>query len=39
MYKDEYQVLYHLKNLRKVYLLEASDLMYSFYSFIFKKVN
>lgn len=39
MYLDEYQVLGHLKNLQKVYFMEAGDLMFLFYSNLFKQVS
>lgn len=39
MYLDEYQVLGHLTNLQKVYFLEAGDLMFLFYSSLFKQVG
>uniref|UniRef100_A0A182VW04 Gamma-tubulin complex component n=1 Tax=Anopheles minimus TaxID=112268 RepID=A0A182VW04_9DIPT len=39
IYKDEFHVMDHLKNIRKVLLLEASDLMDYFYSDLFRKVE
>lgn len=39
MYKDEYQILFHFQNLRKVFLLEASDTMFYFYTNLFKQVS
>lgn len=39
LYKEEYHVLDHLQNLRKVFLLESSDLMYEFYSNVFSQVR
>uniref|UniRef100_A0A182MQ62 Gamma-tubulin complex component n=1 Tax=Anopheles culicifacies TaxID=139723 RepID=A0A182MQ62_9DIPT len=39
IYKDEFHVMNHLKNIRKVLLLEASDLMDYFYSDLFRRVE
>nr|XP_029727882.1 gamma-tubulin complex component 5-like [Aedes albopictus] len=39
IYKEEFLVLNHLKNIRKVLLLEASDLMYYFYSDLFRRIE
>ncbi|XP_053680306.1 gamma-tubulin complex component 5 [Anopheles nili] len=39
IYKDEFHVMDHLKNIRKVLLLEASDLMDYFYSDLFRRVE
>lgn len=39
IYKEELLVLNHLKNIRRVLLLEASDLMYFFYSDLFKMIE
>ncbi|XP_055614267.1 gamma-tubulin complex component 5 [Uranotaenia lowii] len=39
IYKEEFLVMNHLKNIRKVLLLEASDLMYYFYSDLFKRIE
>ncbi|XP_055546235.1 gamma-tubulin complex component 5 isoform X2 [Wyeomyia smithii] len=39
IYKQEFLVLNHLKNIRKVLLLEASDLMYYFYSDLFRRIE
>uniref|UniRef100_A0A1A9WVA5 Gamma-tubulin complex component n=1 Tax=Glossina brevipalpis TaxID=37001 RepID=A0A1A9WVA5_9MUSC len=39
LYREEFAILKHLQNLRKVLLLEASDLMYQFYSKLFKQIE
>lgn len=39
VYREEFNIGQHLQNLRKVYLFEASDLMYAFYSNLFKLVR
>lgn len=39
MYRDEFQVLTHLHNLRRIYLLEASDLMFQFYTGLFRDIE
>uniref|UniRef100_A0A182PRU9 Gamma-tubulin complex component n=1 Tax=Anopheles epiroticus TaxID=199890 RepID=A0A182PRU9_9DIPT len=39
IYKDEFHVMDHLKNIRKVLLLEASDLMDYFYSDLFRRIE
>lgn len=39
MYRDEFQVLAHLRNLRRVFLLEASDLMFQFYTTLFRQIE
>lgn len=39
VYREEFDIGQHLQNLRKVYLFEASDLMYAFYSNLFKQVT
>lgn len=39
IYKKKFLVLNHLKNIRKVLLLEASDLMYYFYSDLFRRIE
>lgn len=39
MYRDEFHVLAHLHNLRRVYLLEASDLMFQFYTALFRDIE
>uniref|UniRef100_A0A1B0G349 Gamma-tubulin complex component n=1 Tax=Glossina morsitans morsitans TaxID=37546 RepID=A0A1B0G349_GLOMM len=39
LYRDEFMILTHLQNLRKVLLLEASDVMYQFYSRLFKQIE
>ncbi|XP_055641192.1 gamma-tubulin complex component 5 [Toxorhynchites rutilus septentrionalis] len=39
IYKEELLVLNHLQNIRRVLLLEASDLMYFFYSDLFKMIE
>ncbi|XP_065094510.1 gamma-tubulin complex component 5-like [Ochlerotatus camptorhynchus] len=39
IYKEEFLVLNHLKNIRKVLLLEASDLMYYFYSDLYRRIE
>lgn len=39
LYKEEFDVLRHLQNIRKVLLLEASDLMHQFYAKLFSQVS
>ena len=39
LYREEFMVLKHLQNIRKVFLLEASDLMHQFYSKLFQQVS
>lgn len=39
IYKEEFQLMSHLNNLRNVYLLEASDLMFEFYTALFTDVS
>lgn len=39
IYKEEFQLMSHLNNLRNVYLLEASDLMFEFYTVLFTDVR
>ena len=39
IYNDELHVLQHLRNLRKVMLLECSDLMHTFYTNFFKQIE
>lgn len=39
LYRDEFMLLKHLRNIRKVLLLEASDIMHQFYSNLFKQVR
>ncbi|XP_058057372.1 gamma-tubulin complex component 5-like [Anopheles bellator] len=39
IYKDEFHVMDHLRNIRKVLLLEASDLMDYFYSDLFRRIE
>uniref|UniRef100_A0A182NQR9 Gamma-tubulin complex component n=1 Tax=Anopheles dirus TaxID=7168 RepID=A0A182NQR9_9DIPT len=39
IYKDEFHVMNHLKNIRKVLLLEASDLMDCFYTDMFRRIE
>uniref|UniRef100_A0AAG5D3N1 Gamma-tubulin complex component n=1 Tax=Anopheles atroparvus TaxID=41427 RepID=A0AAG5D3N1_ANOAO len=39
IYKEEFRVMDHLKNIRKVLLLEASDLMDYFYSNLFRRIE
>lgn len=39
MYMDEYLVLNHFHNLSKVYFLGAGDLMFLFFSNLFKQVD
>lgn len=39
MFRDEYNVLDHIKNLQRVYLFGAGDLMLTFYSNLFKSVS
>lgn len=38
LYKEEFDILRHLRNIRKVLLLEASDLMHQFYGKLFNQV-
>lgn len=39
LYRDEFGLLKHLQYIRKILLMEASDLMYQFYMKIFQQVN
>lgn len=39
MYKNEFKILTHLQNMRKVMLLEASDVMQTFHIQLFKQVS
>uniref|UniRef100_A0A182QQS9 Gamma-tubulin complex component n=1 Tax=Anopheles farauti TaxID=69004 RepID=A0A182QQS9_9DIPT len=39
IYKDEFLVMNHLRNIRKVLLLEASDLMDYFYTDLFRRIE
>lgn len=39
LYRDEFMILKHLQNIRKVLLMEASDLMHQFYSKLFQQVR
>lgn len=39
MYRVEFHVLAHLHNLRRVFLLEAADLMYQFYTSLFAQME
>uniref|UniRef100_A0A336KQ99 CSON012437 protein n=1 Tax=Culicoides sonorensis TaxID=179676 RepID=A0A336KQ99_CULSO len=39
IYKEEFQLMSHLNNLRNVYLLEASDLMFEFYTALFTDIE
>lgn len=39
IFKEEFKVLYHLQNLRRILLLEASDLMFEFYTNLFEQVK
>lgn len=39
MYRDEFHVLVHMRNLRRVFLLEAADLMYQFYTSLFTQME
>lgn len=39
LYREEFDILKHLQNIRKIYLLEASDIMYQFYSKLFKQIE
>uniref|UniRef100_A0A182RSD0 Gamma-tubulin complex component n=1 Tax=Anopheles funestus TaxID=62324 RepID=A0A182RSD0_ANOFN len=39
IYKDEFHAMDHLKNIRKVLLLEASDLMDYFYTDLFRRIE
>ena len=39
IYNEELQVLQHLQNLRKVMLLECSDLMHTFYTNLFEQIQ
>ncbi|TMW44698.1 hypothetical protein DOY81_010221, partial [Sarcophaga bullata] len=39
LYREEFMVLKHLQNIRKVFLMEASDLMHQFYSKLFQQIE
>ena len=39
LYREEFMVLKHLQNIRKVFLMEASDLMHQFYNKLFQQVS
>lgn len=39
IFRDEYKVLDHIKNLQRIFLLGAGDLMLTFYSNLFKSVS
>uniref|UniRef100_A0A034VHP5 Gamma-tubulin complex component n=1 Tax=Bactrocera dorsalis TaxID=27457 RepID=A0A034VHP5_BACDO len=39
LYREEFDILKHLRNIRKIYLLEASDIMHQFYSKLFKQIE
>lgn len=39
IYLEEFNVLYHLQNLRRILLMEASDLMFDFYTNLFEQVR
>lgn len=39
IFRDEYKVFDHIKNLQRVYLLGAGDLMLTFYSNLFQNVS
>ncbi|XP_065364468.1 gamma-tubulin complex component 5 [Calliphora vicina] len=39
LYRDEFMILKHLQNIRKVLLMEASDLMHQFYSKLFQQIE
>lgn len=39
LYREEFAILKHLQNIRRVLLMEASDLMYQFYEKLFQQVS
>ncbi|XP_017489362.1 PREDICTED: gamma-tubulin complex component 5 [Rhagoletis zephyria] len=39
LYSEEFDILKHLRNIRKIYLLEASDIMHQFYNKLFKQIE
>lgn len=39
IFRDEYKVFDHIKNLQRVYLLGAGDVMLTFYSNLFQNVT
>uniref|UniRef100_W8AZG9 Gamma-tubulin complex component n=2 Tax=Ceratitis capitata TaxID=7213 RepID=W8AZG9_CERCA len=39
LYREEFDILKHLRNIRKIYLLEASDVMHQFYTKLFKQIE
>ncbi|XP_075159204.1 gamma-tubulin complex component 5 [Haematobia irritans] len=39
LYREEFMILKHLRNIRKVLLLEASDIMHIFYSKLFSQIE
>lgn len=39
IYRDEFKVIDHIKNVQRVFLLGAGDLMLTFYSNLFKSVR
>lgn len=39
IYKEEFRIVEHLQNLRRLYLLEASDLMHTFYTTLFQQIE
>ncbi|XP_037809588.1 gamma-tubulin complex component 5 [Lucilia sericata] len=39
LYREEVMILKHLQNIRKVFLMEASDLMHQFYSKLFQQIE
>ncbi|XP_053950700.1 gamma-tubulin complex component 5 [Anastrepha ludens] len=39
LYLEEFDILKHLRNIRKIYLLEASDVMHQFYNKLFKQIE
>lgn len=39
LYREEFMLLKHLRNIRKILLLEASDLMHQFYTKLFNQVE
>lgn len=39
LYREEFLILKHLQNIRKILLMEASDLMHQFYSKLFQQVR
>ncbi|KAM7346720.1 gamma-tubulin complex component 5 [Cochliomyia hominivorax] len=39
LYREEFMILKHLQNIRKVLLMEASDVMHQFYSKLFQQIE